>query len=175
MPVIRPAKVDDAPGIARVQIDTWRTTYKGIVPDEHLANLNYEHCQAKWIEHLSNPQDKTHVFVAEIQSGEIVGFASCRPLREPVESFDGELYILYILKSFQVMGLGRALLKKIAHDLANRNCHSMVLWVLKENPACRFYERLGGRFIAEKWIEIGRKQLLDVAYVWPDLTVFKEN
>lgn len=53
MPVIRPAKIDDVPGIARVQIETWRTTYVGIVPDEHLANLSYERCQKKWSEILS--------------------------------------------------------------------------------------------------------------------------
>jgi len=50
-----------------------------------------------------------------------------------------------------------------------------ILWVLKDNPACRFYERLGGRFIAEKWIEIGGKQLLDVAYVWQNLAVFRQD
>jgi hypothetical protein len=51
----------------------------------------------------------------------------------------------------------------------------MVIWVLKDNPARHFYERLGSRMIAEKVIEIGAKQLVDVAYVWPDLTGFREE
>src|SRR5205809_105170 len=37
---IRPARVEDAAGIAKVHIDSWRTTYKGMVPDEHLAGLS---------------------------------------------------------------------------------------------------------------------------------------
>ena len=39
---IRLARVEDAPGITRVHINSWRTTYKGIVPDKVLANLSFE-------------------------------------------------------------------------------------------------------------------------------------
>ena len=168
MPVIRPAQMDDTFAMARVHVDTWRTSYVGIVPDEHLAGLSYERCQANWIEHLYNPGGET-VFVAEDQSGQIVALASGGPLREALDSYDGELYVLYVLKSFQRMGYGKLLVTQIAQDLASRDYHSLVIWVLKDNQACRFYERLGGRRIAEKVIEIGGKQLLDVAYVWPDL------
>ena len=80
-----------------------------------------------------------------------------------MDNFDGELYVLYVLKAFQVMGYGKLLVTRIAQDLAGRGCHSMVIWVLKDNPACRFYERLGGRMTAEKVVEIGGKQLVDVA------------
>ena len=48
----------------------------------------------------------------------------------------------------------------------------MAIWVLKDNPACRFYEKIGGRMMADKTVEIGGKPLLELAYVWPDLTVF---
>ncbi len=172
MPVIRPARIDDAVTIARVHVETWRTTYVGIVPDEHLANLSYERSQAGWFEHLSNPQGQMHAFVAEIEPGQIVAFASCGPSRDSLAGFDGELYNLYVLKAFQGKGYGKLLVTQVACDLAMRGCHSLVIWVLKDNPACNFYERLGGRRIAEKPVEIGGKQLLDVAYSWPDLAVF---
>lgn len=170
MLLIRPAQIDDAPAIARVHVDTWRTTYAGIVPDEHLANLSYERSQAGWIQHLSNPQGETHAFVGESQSGQIVALASCGPLRDAVASYAGELYVLYVLKPFQGIGYGKLLVTRAAQDLASRGLHSMVVWVLKDNPACRFYEKLGGQRVAEKVIEIGGKQLVDVAYAWPDLT-----
>ena len=70
------------------------------------------------------------------------------------------------------MGYGRLLVTQVAHDLASRGYRSLVIWVLKDNPARRFYERLGGRLAAEKVVEIGGRPLLDVAYVWPDLAVF---
>lgn len=175
MPVIRPAQIEDALAMSRVQVDTWRTSYVGIVPDEHLTNLSYERSQARWIEHLSNPQGEMHAFVAEAQLGQIVAIASGGPLREAWDNLDGELYVLYVLKSFQGKGYGKLLVTQVAHDLASRGYHSLVIWVLKDNPACRFYERLGGRRIAEKMVEIGGKQLLDVAYVWPDLAGFKQD
>jgi len=175
MPVLRPARIDDALAMAHVHVDTWRTTYVGTVPDEHLANLSYERCQAGWIEHLSNPQSEECTFVVETQSGQIVALASGGPLRDALAGFDGELYVIYVLKSFQGMGYGRLLITEVARDLASRGYHSLVIWVLKDNPACRFYERLGGRAVAEKVVGIGGKQLMDVAYAWADLAVFSQD
>jgi len=166
MPVIRRAQVGDALAMARVHVDTWRTTYVGIVSDKHLANLSYERCQEGWIEHLSNPQSETHAFVAEARPGHIVAIASGGPLRDAWAGFDGELYVLYVLKPFQGMGYGRLLLAQVAQDLMSRGHHSLVAWVLKDNSARRFYERLGGRLVAKKVVEIGRRRLVDVAYVW---------
>jgi ribosomal protein S18 acetylase RimI-like enzyme len=167
--------MDDALAMAHIHVDSWRTTYVGIVPDEHLANLSYERCQAGWIEVLSDLQSETHAFVAEAPTGQIVAIASCGPLRKALASLDGELYVLYVSKVFQGMGYGRLLVVQAAHDLAKRGYHSLVTWVLKDNPACRFYERLGGRMIAEKMVDIGGKQLLDVAYAWPDLATFSQD
>jgi len=172
--MIRPAQIDDTRDMARVHVDTWRTTYVGIVPDEHLVNLSYERCQAGWIEHLSNPKGE-FVFVAEAQLGQIVALASGGPLRETLGSFDGELYVLYVLQPFQRMGYGKRLVTQVAQALANKGYHSLVIWVLKDNPACHFYEGLGGYPTAEKVVEIGGKQLLDVAYVWPDLAIFRQG
>ncbi|MEW5872266.1 MAG: GNAT family N-acetyltransferase [Chloroflexota bacterium] len=168
---IRPAQIDDARAMARVHVDTWRAAYVGIVSDEHLANLSYARCQAGWIEHLSDPQGEL-TFVAETQAGQIVALVSGGPLREPLEGFDGELYVLYVLPAFQGLGCGRLLVERLAGELARQGYSSLVIWVLKDNPACRFYEKLGGRRNGEKVVEIGGEPLVDVAYVWPDLAVF---
>ena len=173
MPVIRPAQIEDASAISHVHVDTWRTNYVGIVPEEFLANLSYERCQAGWSEHLSNPQGENLTLVAETQLGQIVAFASGGPIREALANYDGELYNLYVMKAFQGMGYGKLLVTRVTLELANRGCHSMVIWVLKDNPACRFYEKLGGQMTAEKVVEIGGKALEDVAYGWPHLAEFK--
>jgi len=173
--VIRPAQIDDTLAMALVHVDTWRTSYVGIVPDEHLANLSYDRCQSNWIEHLANSRSEMFTFVAEDQSGQIVAIASGGPLREELGSFDGELYVLYVLKEFQKIGYGRQMVTQIARELGSRDYRSLVIWVLKENPARRFYERLGGQLIGEKVVEIGGKQLIDVAYGWSDLSSFNEG
>jgi hypothetical protein len=40
--IIRRAELNDVVGIAKVHVDSWKTTYKDIVPDEFLIKLSYE-------------------------------------------------------------------------------------------------------------------------------------
>lgn len=46
--LIRPARMADADAIARVHVDSWRTTYPGIVPDDYLATMSYEQRSGVW-------------------------------------------------------------------------------------------------------------------------------
>ena len=110
--------------------------------------------------------------MVEEPGGPIAAFASGGPIKEALDKWDGELYVLYVLKAFQGMGYGKQLVTHVAQDLASRDFRTMVIWVMKDNPARRFYEKLGGRLIGEQGITIGGKALMKVAYVWPDLAVF---
>jgi GNAT superfamily N-acetyltransferase len=47
---------------------------------------------------------------------------------------------------------------------------SMLVWVLADNLACRFYEILGGQRVYEKEIERGGTKLIEIAYGWTDLS-----
>ena len=46
---------------------------------------------------------------------------------------------------------------------------TMLVWTLADNPYRRFYERRGGKLIAEKDIEIGVQKLVEVAFGWEDV------
>jgi hypothetical protein len=59
----------------------------------------------------------------------------------------------------------------MAEELRRQGFRNMVVWVLRENPACGFYQRVGGVQVAEQPIEIGGKALPEVAYGWPDIGV----
>ena len=74
---IRQAIDSDARGIARVHIDSWRSTYAGIVPADHLAGLDYDEREARW--HRILADRRQNAFVAGDADGRIVGFASRRP------------------------------------------------------------------------------------------------
>ena len=39
---IRKASFSDAKEIANIHVNSWKTTYKGIIPDEFSHNLSYE-------------------------------------------------------------------------------------------------------------------------------------
>jgi ribosomal protein S18 acetylase RimI-like enzyme len=171
--MIRSARIDDAEAIARVQVDTWRSNYPGIVPDERLANLDYSRSAEKWRQVLT-PGGETRLFVAEDESGQVIGFACDGPLRQAVPGFDGELYAIYVLKAHQSQGHGKALVAAVAEDLRARRFESLLIWVLKDNPSRGFYEALGGQPVAETEVEIGGERLKEIGYGWPGWSYLRE-
>jgi len=168
---IRPARLEDATGITQVHIDSWRTTYKGLVPDEHLANLSYEQGTERRIQQLSNPRPNSFTFVAEDERGQIVGFISGGPEREDDPLFKSELYAIYILQEYQGFGIGHHLTQALVESLLAAGFANLLVWVLDTNPARQFYEALGGQYLHSKPIEIGGAQLTEVAYGWGDMRV----
>jgi GNAT superfamily N-acetyltransferase len=167
--MIREARPEDAPAIARVHVDSWRSTYKGLVPDEHLAALSCERREQGWRDALSNPAHPSFVYVAEDEAGSVVGFASGGPEREGNPDYKGELYAIYLFDRSQRRGFGRQLTQAVARRLLNAGISSMLVWVLAGNPGRAFYEALGGQYLFEKKITIGEKELVEVAYGWQDI------
>ena len=162
---IRPARMEDAAAIALVHVESWRTTYAGIVPGEYLASLSVESRTRMWKEQLAGT---TLIFVVEDASG-VFGFASGGKLRDAIDGYDAELYAIYLLQQKQRQGAGRLMLQKLADVLRTSGFHSLIIWVLETNPSIGFYRRLGGSQVAEKQIEIGGSQLIEVAFGWPNL------
>ncbi len=164
---IRDATLEDAAAIAAVHLASWKTTYPGIIPQEYIDGLRVEKGIADWQARLSGEKRPT-VLVAEDDCG-IFGFAAGGAIMHPVEGYDSELGAIYLLASRQGKGAGAALVRRVARDLRQRGFGSMAVWVLRGNPACAFYQRLGGVQVAEQTIEIGGKPLPEIAYGWPDI------
>ncbi|MBI4730984.1 MAG: GNAT family N-acetyltransferase [Chloroflexi bacterium] len=175
MNTIRKATPTDAAGIARVHVDSWRTTYRGIVADEFLQGLSMERRERMWRETLATPDSQSSVYVAE-EAGQIVGFVNCMAERESDPHYTGEVGGIYLLEQAQGQGTGRRLMQTAAGELLRGGHSSMLLWVLKDNlPARKFYEVLGGKYLREKPIEIGAQSLLEVAYGWDDLIMLAKE
>ena len=166
---IRPAAINDAAAIAHVHVESWRTTYAGIMPDAYLASLDEMLRARLWREWLTAD---ALVLVAEL-NGSVVGFAHAGPSREPLEKCDAELYSIYLLKDSQKRGVGTALLRAMAGTLLERNFRSMAVWVLEQNRSRNFYERAGGKLVTSQVIEVGGSKLMEVAYAWPDLRMIR--
>ena len=166
---IREATSDDAAAIARVHLDTSRATYKGLLPDEVLAETTYEWRFAVWSRALGDEGGAEFVYVAtDDADGRVFGFASGGPEREGDKEYDGELYAIYLLDTHQRKGAGRRLVQAVAERLAESGFRSMLIWVLAENPYRRFYETLGGVPVREKTIERGDRTLREIGYGWED-------
>ncbi|KAF0995890.1 GNAT family N-acetyltransferase [Geobacillus sp. TFV-3] len=115
--MIRKATWADAPAIASVHVESWKTTYSGIVPDVYLETLTVEEKQTLWEKVLR--QSDHSVFVAE-ENGRVVGFTSSgrnRASNGPAVQYDGELYAIYLLKGAQGKGFGRQLVQVLVNNL----------------------------------------------------------
>jgi GNAT superfamily N-acetyltransferase len=165
--LIRPAKVDDAAAIAAVQVSSWQTTYRGIMPDAALGAMTVPTRTDRWNWILTAGESRTYVAVDE--SG-VFGFVSGGRLRETLGEYDGEIWALYLVQEKQRQGAGRRLIQTVADWLLESGYQSMVVWVLQENPAVSFYKRMGGVVVNGKMIEIGGMALPELALGWKDLS-----
>jgi L-amino acid N-acyltransferase YncA len=166
---IRKATVDDAAAIARVHVDSWRTTYKGIVQNDFLEGMSYTNSENRWRNRLDKNPAQYAMFVAEDESGHVIGFADGGPERVGDNVYDGELYAIYLLQDCQRKGAGKLLFRQVVAHLVVNNFHGMLIWVLSDNPHRHFYEALGGKLVRETHIEIGGQQFQESAYGWANL------
>ena len=168
---LRAARPDDALGMAKVHVDTWRATYPGVVPADFLEDLSYPSTAAGWqkaITEIKSPGEA--ILVAENEALEIVGITSCGPERSQDPLYQGEIYVLYVLPEYQGQGIGRRLVAACAQHLLHQlGVETLLVWVVAENPYRRFYESLGGRLVREKAVEVGGKTVLDVGYGWEEI------
>ena len=166
--VERRATREDAPDIARVHVDTWRTAYKDIVDPGFLERLSYERSTAWWDGVLANPAARGCTFVVE-SDGKVVGFAHAGETRSPHLPFDSELYAIYVLQEHQRKGGGRILVDAVRRALREAGFKSMLVWVLDTNPNRAFYERLGGALAGSKQDRIGELAVSEAGYGWNSL------
>jgi len=53
--------------------------------------------------------------------------------------------------------------------LVRSDLASAMIWVLRANPARFFYERLGGKLVSHRPLQVAGTSVEAVAYGWPDL------
>jgi len=172
----RKAEIFDALGITKVQIDTWRSAYKGIISDEILQNLDYKERESRWKKRLESQEEKQFFFVAEDELRGIIGFVvggleQFEPyIDDPITSkYDGELLAIYVLDDYQRKGIGAQLVKKVVKVLLEHEINNMLVWVLKESKYRAFYEKLGGKHLTEKFKEISGDKYEVISYGWDNI------
>lgn len=165
---IRAATLADVRGIARVHVDSWRSTYRGMLADEYIDSITYESREQLWARIIeSNGGNRQGFLFAACDGEEIVGFVSGGRSRGNDAGFEGEVTGLYILEQYQKMGIGRRLMDTAVNWLLNAGMTSMVVWVLNKNEnAVSFYEHLGGKPIGTQQRNIGDKLCTIVGYRW---------
>ena len=146
MATVRPATAADADAIGRVQVETWRAAYTGLMPDEAIDAFDVETRQRMWSESFSRERRPgSAIFVAEAV-GAVVGFASVGAWREGEEVVDGvgELFAIYVSSERWGTGAGRELIEHAEASMRDSGFTEARLWVLEGNErAERFYRAAG--------------------------------
>src|SRR6476620_2439988 len=104
---IRKATEKDIKGIAKVHVDSWKITYKGIISDEIIDNATYESREKQWENIFKQAVGNEYRYVAETFDQKIIGFIDGGHERTGKYNCDGELYAIYLLKEYQGNKLGK--------------------------------------------------------------------
>lgn len=163
---VRLAGLDDAGAIARIHVETWRTTYAGMLPDDLLIRMSQDGQTRLWQRML---RDGETVLVAEDPAVGIVGFGSYGPNRSGRGEFTGEVYTLYVLPDYQGRGLGQGLLGALFAALQREGHETALIWVLATSPSRFFYEAMGGTRVAHRDATMWGEKVAELAYGWENV------
>jgi GNAT superfamily N-acetyltransferase len=162
---IRRAAVSDALAIADVKSESWRVSYREIVPRSVLDSMNAESVRRNWLG-VREAELVDCGLVLDAGTA-LLGYSLFGAAIDATHGFTGQLYEIYLRPSAVGQGFGAALFKAAGRLLCDAGYDTMIVWVFEANAtARRFYERLGGEQIANVSLvmELGGKKLREVAY-----------
>lgn len=168
--MLRSATLDDCHGIARVQVASWRHTYRGLMPEAVLEGMTVESRRERWARILSSPRAGEGNEVLEDEAGTVRGFVSWGKNRDAAWPAEGEIYALYLDADWHGQGWGAKLFLKGLSRLRGMGWDSASVWVLQGNPSEGFYRRMGGERMGERPLEMpGTSGLTEIGYRWASL------
>ncbi|MES2803299.1 MAG: GNAT family N-acetyltransferase [Bdellovibrionota bacterium] len=163
---VRLATIDDAIAIGTVQTLTWKTTYKAIVHQSFLDNLEAAPRITSAEKRVQNPALTDFVLV-ENETQKVVGFVCVGPNREKNVDADGEMYAIYILDEYHGRGGGKLLYQAAVNEILKMNFKKMMVSVFEDNISSRkFYEALGGQYIGSDHVDIEGHRYKTSTYLW---------
>ena len=138
---IRSPRSDDAEALALVHALSWRDAYLGVLPGVDLERMIARRGARWWARTVRRG---TPMRVLDVR-GTVAGYVTYGRSRMCGLPPQGEIYELYLLPTYQGIGLGRRLFEAARRDLALFQLRGIAVRVLVDNErGVSFYESLGG-------------------------------
>ena len=168
--VIRPAHKADAHAMAHIYVQAWQDTYLGVVPFGYLYAMSVLQHEHSFLDELK--KGRILSFVAE-DAGKVIGFITGGYERNGDLVYSGEIYCLYVAKTYQRKGVGAKLVSALKAPLYGCGVYSMLVWVLEHNPYRRFYEKINGIYLRTRRMPFADEMLEVAAYGWIDTNLIQ--
>ena len=130
---VRPARGDDAPALASLQVAGWRVTYTGRLPDATLDDLVSQQAAfaEQWVAAVTSPPSGRHRVLVSCAGPEVVGGAALGPAQDddqdPITS--GELYSFTVDAGHRRQGHGSRLLTAAVDFLRGDGFITANVWI----------------------------------------------
>lgn len=162
--MIRQGKISDSNQIVNIKIDSWNDTYKGLMPNAILENMNYEKEHSKYIKNFNNRKIKVYE-----DKGEILGYAYYGSKNDDekadMKECTSEIYALYVKKKSRRLGIGTKLISSIFDELKKENNEKVLLWCVKGNEkAINFYQKNDFKYLCNKTQDYNGSKLEEICF-----------
>ncbi|WP_225767927.1 GNAT family N-acetyltransferase [Inquilinus sp. Marseille-Q2685] len=167
---IRPATAADAAAIADLHQRSWRSAYRGLLPDSYLDGPAGDQLAAHWSGAFAKDEPCRMMILIAMAPDGIAGFVAAWPKGPDRALIDN----LHVAPGLRGGGLGRRLMGRAAAELRRLGFRSAFLEVIEGNHDARgFYRRLGGVEGAPFVEPIGGHPTRVIPVAWDDLAVLE--
>ena len=154
--LIRTAESDDIVAIQQIAALSWRETFLNILGAaqiEYMLKMMYgtETLQEQFL-------DPSYRYLLALVEGRAAGFCG---IESSKKTLIAKLHRLYILKRYQGLGIGAALLETAESFAKNAGSQSITLHVNKNNRARNFYTKHGFQITDDGVFDIGGGYVMD--------------
>lgn len=154
---IRCADVKDAGVLGKIHSESWKTAYKGIVPDSVLDNISADKRKKYFEKALSEGSEENYLVFSDDKAVGFMCIGKCRD--QDKDDTYGEIWGIYLLPEYWNKGIGSYFINWGLNELKKRGYKKVTLWVLEANyNARKFYEKIGFKHEGTiKDITLGKK------------------
>ena len=157
---VRPAVTGDADELGRIQVETWRTAYRDIVPAAVLDTVTPDTASATWAATIAEPPSPRHHVLVALEQQWRVGFAAVGPAddlepSDPEPTTTAGLAVLLVEPRWGRRGHGSRLLAAVVDSARADGMTRIVAWLPEADAVTRDF------LISAGWAPDGLARALD--------------